>query len=366
MIRAACVAILFGAVCCVANGQVTRAAFGTMPDGQPVEVFTLKSKTVETKVINYGARLIDIRTPDRNGVAGDVMIGFDTLPEWLADRGSYNGSIVGRYGNRIANGRFTIDGKEYQIPPNNGPNALHGGRIGFDKKLWTAKEVPNGVEFTLVSPDGDMGFPGTLTAHVTYTLKGSALKIDYTATTDKPTVVNLTNHTYFNLTGGSDNVLGHQLTIHADRYTPTTKSLIPTGALEPVAGTPMDFQTAHTIGERIGESYEALTMAGGYDHNWVLNGPDGVMKIAAEVYEPKSGRTLTVSTTQPGVQFYSGNFLNGAMTGRGGYKYTKNAGFCLETQHFPDSPNQPNFPSTLLRPGQTMHSTTLFTFGVRK
>ncbi|AFL88072.1 galactose mutarotase-like enzyme [Terriglobus roseus DSM 18391] len=350
----------------VAHAEVTRASFGNMPDGRAVDVFTLTSRNVEAKVITYGARLIDIRTPDRNGKIADVMLGYDTLPEWLADRGSYNGSIVGRYGNRIANGRFTIDGKEYQVPPNDGPNALHGGRGGFDKKLWTAKQLPDGVELTLVSPDGDMGLPGTLTAQVTYTLKGNALKIDYKATTDKPTVVNLTNHTYFNLTGTDEDVLGHQLIIHGDRYTPTSKTLIPTGKLDSVANTPMDFRTSHTIGERIAAPFEALTMGGGYDHNWVLNGPDGVLKPAADVYEPKSGRTLKVTTTQPGVQFYSGNFLNGMLTGRGGIKYTKHMGFCLETQHFPDSPNEPSFPSTVLRPGQTASSTTIFTFGIKK
>jgi aldose 1-epimerase len=366
MLKKTVTALLLIAAFMSASAQVSKATFGTLPDGRAVDVFTLKSSAVEAKVITYGARLIQIRTADRNGKSGDVMLGYDTLPEWLADRGSYNGSIVGRYGNRIANGHFTIDGHQYQVPPNDGPNALHGGPAGFDTKLWTAKQAPDGVELTLVSPDGDMGFPGTLTAHVTYTLKGNALTIAYAATTDKPTVVNLTNHTYFNLTGATEDVLGHQIVIHGDRYTPTSKTLIPTGTLEPVTSTPMDFRTAHTIGERIDTPFEALTVAGGYDHNWVLNGPDGLMKAAAEVYEPKSGRTLKVTTTQPGVQFYSGNFLNGTLIGRGGIKYAKHMGFCLETQHFPDSPNEPNFPSTILRPGKAATSTTVFIFGTRK
>ena len=346
-----------------AMGQVTKAAFGKMPDGQGVDVYTLKSPQVEAKVMTYGAKLISIKTADRTGKVADVMLGFDTLPEWLKDK-TYNGAVVGRYGNRIALGQFKIDGQIYQVPTNDGPNALHGGPVGFDKKLWTAKQVPNGVELTLISPDGDMGFPGKLTAQVTYTLKGSALRIDYRMTTDKATVVNLTNHTYFNLTGGTEDILGHQIHINADHYTPTSKTLIPTGNMDVVEGTPMDFRAAHAIGERIGANFEQLTVAGGYDHNWILNGPNGVMKLAAEVVEPKSGRTLTVTTTEPGVQFYSGNFLDGSLTGRGGVKYTKRMGLCLETQHYPDSPNKPGFPTTLLKPGEVRTSSTVFTFGV--
>ena len=346
-----------------AMGQVTKGAFGKLPDGQGVDVYTLKSPQVEAKVMTYGAKLISIKTADRTGKVADVMLGFDTLPEWLNDK-SYNGAVVGRYGNRIALGKFTIDGQTYQVPTNDGPNALHGCPVGFDKKLWTAKQVPNGVELTLVSPDGDMGFPGKLTAQVTYTLKGGALRIDYRMTTDKATVVNLTNHTYFNLTGGTEDVLGHQIRINADHYTPTSKTLIPSGNMDVVEGTPMDFRAAHAIGERIGATFEQLTFAGGYDHNWILNGPNGVMKLAAEVVEPKSGRTLTVTTTEPGVQFYSGNFLDGSLTGRGNVKYTKRMGLCLETQHYPDSPNKPGFPTTLLKPGEVRTSSTVFTFGV--
>jgi aldose 1-epimerase len=358
--------VMTAAMCGVAFGQVTHETFGKLPDGRTVDVYTLKSPKVEARIMTYGAKIIQIRTADKNGKMDNVMLGYDTLPEWLADTKTYDGSIVGRYGNRIAKGQFSIDGHQYQAPTNDGANTLHGGPQGFDKKLWTGKQVPDGVELTLVSPDGDMGFPGTLTAHVTYTLKGDTIRIDYKATTDKPTVTNLTNHTYFNLTGGSEDVLGHQVMINAAHYTPTDKGLIPTGNMDAVAGTPMDFTSAHTIGERIDANFEQLKMAGGYDHNWILNGPDGVMKTAVEVVEPKSGRTLTVKTTQPGVQFYSGNFLDGTFTERGGIKLTKHMGFCVETQHYPDSPNKPGFPSTTLRPGQTLSETTTFTFGVQK
>ncbi|WP_263408678.1 aldose epimerase family protein [Terriglobus tenax] len=358
-------ALMMSGMTVAAMGQVMKADFGKMPDGKAVEIYTLKSPQVEAKIVTYGARLISVKTADKAGKVADVMLGFDTLPEWLAggDK-TYDGAIVGRYGNRIGLGKFPIDGHTYQVPTNDGPNSLHGGTVGFDKKIWTAKQVPNGVEMTVVSPDGDMGFPGTLTAHVTYTLKANALRIDYAMTTDKATVVNLTNHAYFNLTGGTDNILGHQVRINADHYTPTNKTLIPTGNMDAVEGTPMDFRTAHTVGERIDTPFEPLTIAGGYDHNWILNGPNGVMKLAAEVVEPKSGRTLTVTTTEPGVQFYAGNFLDGSLTGRGGVKYSKRTGFCLETQHYPDSPNKPGFPTTLLKPGEVRTSTTIFTFGV--
>src|SRR6185312_2380112 len=292
------------------------------------------------------------------------------LCEWLRDEGqakTYFGAIVGRYGNRIRGGKFTIDGHTYQVPQNNNGQALHGGPHGFDEKLWTGKEIPGGVEFTLVSPDGDMGFPGTLTAHVRYTLVGAALHISYSATTDKPTVVNLTNHSYFNLSGaGSGTILGEVLTINADKYTPVDKVLIPVGGAQPVAGTPFDFRKPTPIGQRIHDKNEQLQIAGGYDHNWVLNGANGTMKVAAKLYDPKSGRVLTVSTTQPGVQFYSGNFLDSTYKSPAGVPYAKNTGLCLETQHYPDSPNQPAFPSTLLKPGQTMHSETIFAFSVQK
>jgi len=272
-----------------------------------------------------------------------------------------------RYGNRIRDGKFSIDGHQYQIPPNNNGMALHGGPNGFDEKLWTAKQIPDGVELTLVSPDGDMGFPGTLTAHVRYTLVGSALHINYSATTDKPTVTNITNHSYFNLSGeGSGTILGEVLQINADGYTPVDAVLIPVGGVKPVAGTPFDFRKPTVIGARINDANDQLKIAGGYDHNWALNGGNGTLKVAAKVVDPKTGRVLTVSTTQPGVQFYTGNFLDGSYTGKAGAKYTIRTGFCLETQHYPDSPNQPAFPSTLLKPGQTLHTETVFAFSAEK
>jgi aldose 1-epimerase len=274
---------------------------------------------------------------------------------------------VGRFGNRIAMGRFSIDGTQYQVPQNNGTNALHGGPMGFGRHVWQAAEVPGGVEFTHVSPDGFMGFPGTLTAKVKYTLSGNTLRLDYSATTDKATVVNLTNHAYFNLRGDDQgDILGEQLQLNADYMTPVDANLIPTGELASVAGTPFDFRKPTVVGLRIGEANQQLELGGGYDHNFVVNGQAGTLRVAAIMTEPESGRTLTVETTEPGVQFYTGNFLMGVFTGRHGIKYGKRTGFCLETQHYPDSPNQPNFPSTLLKPGETLHSTTTFTFGTTK
>ena len=345
-----------------ARATVTKANFGTAPDGHVVEVYTLTTGQVEARVIT---KIISVRAPDRNGRAADVVLGYDTLPEWLADGKTHFGAVVGRYGNRIAKGVFSLNGHTYQIPVNNNGNALHGGTGGFDKKFWNARFVPDGVEMTLISPDGDMGFPGTLTAKVTYTLVKNNLTIHYEETSDKPTIVNLTNHTYFNLVGDEkEDVLGHVLTLHAQAFTPTDNTLIPTGEIRNLQGTPMDFRTPHPIGERIDSDYEQIKLAHGYDHNWVLDGRAGTLRQVAIVSEPKSGRTLTVMTTEPGVQFYSGNSLDGTFTGRHGKRYTKHMGFCLETQHYPDSPNHPNFPSTVLRPGQIRSSTTVFQFGV--
>jgi len=355
------------AIPAIAKGETKMAVFGTMPDGTSVPIYTLTSGQIEVRVTAYGAHLVSVKAPDRNGKMQDVVLGYDSLAGYLADNKTYLGAIVGRYGNRIAGGKFTLDGKTYQIPLNDGPNALHGGPKGFNQYVWKSEEIPGGVEFTLVSPDGDMGFPGTLTAKVRYTLKGNTLSINYTATTDKPTVVNLTNHAYYNLHGDDQgNILDQKLEIDADRYTPVNKTLIPTGELAPVAGTPLDFRKPEVIGARINDDFEQLKIAGGYDHNWVLNGKIGTLHLAAIVTDPVSGRKLTVETTEPGVQFYSGNFLDGSMTGRHGVKYTKHSGLCLETQHFPDSPNHPNFPTTTLNPGETMHSTTTLTFGVVK
>jgi aldose 1-epimerase len=292
-----------------------------------------------------------------------VVLGYDSFTPYTSDPKSYFGSIVGRYGNRIAHATFSLDGKAFQLPANDGANTLHGGLIGFDKLLWTGHVIPHGVELTLVSKDGDQGFPGTLTARVRYTLEAHALKIEYFATTDKDTVLNLTNHSYFNLAGeGQGDILSHLVMIPADRYTPVDSGLIPTGELAPVAGTPFDFHKPTAIGARINDSNEQLRLGKGYDHNYVLNGKMGVLQQAAQVTEPTSGRVLTVETTQPGVQFYSGNFLDGTLTGKQGHVYNQRTGFCLETQHFPDSPNHPKFPTAELKPGETYHSLTFFRF----
>ncbi len=360
---------MLGAQGAVAAVTVTKAGFGKLPDGRAVDVYALKNADLEVDITNYGARIVSLKTKDRDGKVADVVLGYNSVEGYVAEgkAKTYFGAIVGRYGNRIRGGKFSIDGQQYQIPLNNNGNALHGGPHGFDDQLWTGKEIPDGVEMSLVSKDGDMGFPGTLTVHVRYTLVGSAVQIAYTATTDKPTVTNLTNHSYFNLGGdGSGSILNEVLMINADEYTPVDAGLIPVGGPKPVAGTPFDFRKPTEIGARINEPNEQLKIAGGYDHNWVLNGKNGEMKLAARVYDPKTGRVLTVTTTQPGVQFYSGNFLDGSYTGKAGVKYTKHSGLCLETQHYPDSPNQPEFPSTLLKPGETMHSTTVFSFSVQK
>jgi aldose 1-epimerase len=351
-----------------AQTKVVESTFGTLPGGAKVEAFTLTSPTLEVKLITLGAHITSIVAPDRKGQKTDVVLGYDNLAGYPADKSSYMGAIVGRYGNRIAKGTFTLDGKQYHLPINNKGNTLHGGTDGFDHMNWTAKQIPSGVEFSLVSKDGDQGFPGTLTAHVRYTLAGDALKIEYTASTDKDTVVNLTNHTYFNLAGKGD-ILGEKVMLNSDKITPVDSTLIPTGKYMAVAGTPFDFQKPTAIGERInqkgGEAGQQLTYAGGYDHNYVLK-PGAAMHVAATVLDPGSGRMLTVTTTEPGVQFYSGNFLDGTLKGRGGMVFAQHTGLCLETQHYPDSPNHPSFPTTTLKPGQLMHSTTVFRFTTEK
>lgn len=350
-----------------ATVTVTQSEFGKLPDGTAAELYTLASGELEVQLTNYGARIVSIRTKDRSGAMGEVALGYESLDGYLREGAvkTYFGAIVGRYANRIRNGRFTLGGRTYQVPTNNNGNALHGGTRGFDAYLWKSTPVAGGVEFTLQSNDGDMGFPGNLDVQVNYLLEGSAIRIRLHATTDKPTVLNLTNHTYFNLGGnGPESILNEVLRLNADHYTPVDAGLIPAGGVQPVAGTPFDFTKPTRIGERIDADNEQLELAWGYDHNWVLNGPDGEMKLAAELFDPGSGRVLRVSTTQPGVQFYSGNHLDGSYHGRG-VTYTKRSGMCLETQHFPDSPNQPLFPSTELRPGASFQSETIYAFSVR-
>jgi aldose 1-epimerase len=344
------------------EAKVTKSVFGEMPDGRKVEIYTLEEGALKARVMTYGARLVSLEVPDRNGKTADVVLGYDSFEPYTKAPQTFFGAVVGRYGNRIAHGTFELDGKRYHLPINDGDNSLHGGKVGFDALLWQGKEIPGGVELTLVSKDGDQGYPGTLTARVRYTLEAHALKIEYFATTDKDTVLNLTNHSYFNLAGeGQGDILGHLLMIPAERYTPVDSGLIPTGELAPVAGTPLDFRKATPIGARIHDSFEQLRLGKGYDHNFVL-GPVGAMKEAAQVTDPKSGRVLTVETTQPGVQFYSGNFLDGTAHGKHGHVYQQHAALCLETQHFPDSPNHPKFPTSELKPGETYHYTTVFKF----
>jgi aldose 1-epimerase len=360
---------MLGAQGAMAAVTVTRADFGKLPDGRAADVYALKNADLDVGIATYGARIVWLKTKDRDGKVADVVLGYKSVDGYVAEATTktYFGAIVGRYGNRIRGGKFSIDGKQYQVPLNNNGNALHGGPHGFDDQLWTGKEIPGGVEMSLVSKDGDMGFPGTLTVHVRYTLVDGSVQIVYSATTDKPTVTNITNHAYFNLSGeGSGTILNEVLMLNADQYTPVDAGLIPVGGPKPVEGTPFDFRKPTPIGARIHQPNEQLKIAGGYDHNWILNGNNGEMKLAAKLYDPKSGRVLTVTTTQPGVQFYSGNSLTGAFKGNAGVAYSKNTGLCLETQHYPDSPNQPAFPSTLLKPGETMHSTTVFTFSTQK
>jgi len=341
--------------------DITKSIFGKTIQDETAEIYTLTNAKIEARISTYGATLVSVKTADRNGKFADVVLGYDSLQGYLADN-CFLGAIVGRYGNRIAKGAFEIEGQKYQLPLNNGENSLHGGPDGFDKKIWTAKTGSNSIAFTLVSPDGDMGYPGALTVEVVYTLEDNALRLDYTATTDKATVVNLTNHAYFNLHGDDQgNILDQEMTIYADRFTPTDAGLIPTGELAEVAGTPLDFHTSTVIGQRINDTFEPIQLAGGYDHNFVVNGVSGELRPAARLYDPASGRAMTVSTTEPGIQFYSGNFLGGAI-GRHGVEYAKNSGLCLETQHYPDAPNHPSFPTTLLKPGETLRSTTVFTF----
>jgi len=339
-------------------------------DGEPVELYTLTNyKGMEARIMTYGGTVISLKVPDRNGKIGDIVLGYETLDGYLKNN-PFFGSIVGRYGNRIGKASFTLNGKQYSLQKNNGENTLHGGVKGFDKVVWKAKEVNtvngSGLSLTYLSKDGEEGFPGNLSVTVVYTLtNNNELKIDYSATTDKTTVVNLTHHSYFNLAGEGD-ILKHELMINAGKFTPVDSGLIPTGELRPVKGTPMDFIKPAVIGARIDQQDEQLSFGKGYDHNWVLNATKaGGLAFAARVYEPTSGRVMEVFTTEPGIQFYSGNFLDGSITGKGGQVYKHRSGLCLETQHFPDSPNKPAFPSTVLRPGQRYRTTTVHRFSTK-
>ncbi len=350
---------------------VTDRAFGKLPDGAEARLFTLDNgRGMRATVTNYGGVVTSVLVPDRAGKEADVVLGYDSLESYLRAT-PYFGAIVGRYANRIGHARFTLDGKTYTLAANDHGNSLHGGLKGFDKQLWVAEPFRDstqaGVRLHLVSPDGDEGYPGRLDVTVTYALTDSnELRITYLATTDKATVLNLSHHGYWNLAGhASGDILGEEVMLAADSFTPIDSTLIPTGEVRSVAGTPLDFRTPTAIGARIGQDDQQLRFARGYDHNWVVNGPAGTLRLAARVHDPKSGRVMEVRTTEPGIQFYSGNFLDGSNIGKGGTPYLHRAGFCLETQHFPDSPNHPGFPSTVLRPGQEYRSTTVYRFSAQ-
>ena len=367
----ACAALVL--LCGLWAGAAAQRAghFDKTPDGRDVDIYTLKSKGgAEARVISYGGIIVSLKVPDREGRLADVVLGFDDLDGYRGAGSTYLGALIGRYGNRIARGRFTLDGVEYKLATNNGPNHLHGGVVGFDKVLWSARPLKarNGsaLELTYVSKDGEEGYPGALSVRVVDTLTdANELRIDYSATTDKDTVVNLTNHSYFNLAGeGSGTILGHLLTLDSDRFLPTDATSIPTGELRPVAGTPFDFTKPAAIGARIEADDEQLKWAKGYDHTYVVRGRMGTLRRAARVEEPKTGRVMEVWTTEPGVQFYTGNYLDG-LAGKGGHTYDFRNGFCLETQHYPDSPNKPDFPTTVLRKGGRYRTTTVYKFSAR-
>jgi aldose 1-epimerase len=348
--------------------QVRKESFGKTGDGRPVDLYTLtNSKGMEVRAMTYGGIIVSIRVPDKNGKVGDVVLGHDNLDGYLVNP-PYFGAIVGRYANRIGNATFTLDGVKYSLAKNDGQNSLHGGLVGFNKVLWEGQEVKNakgvGVAFSYLSKDGSEGYPGNLKVQVSYTLTDeNQLMVDYEATTDKATPLNLSQHSYFNLAGeGSGDILGHELMLNASSFTPVDKTLIPTGEIRAVKGTPLDFTTPTAVGARVDDSYEQLAIGHGYDHNFVIDRKGNSLALAARVHEPTSGRVLEVYTTEPGVQFYSGNFLDGTIVGKQGHVYKRRNGLCLETQHYPDSPNHPNFPSTIVKPGTTFHSQTIFKF----
>ncbi|MEX0646726.1 MAG: aldose epimerase family protein [Balneolaceae bacterium] len=338
--------------------QITEESFGRMDDGREAKLYTLSnSNNIEVQITNYGGIITSLKTPGKNGEQGNIVLGFDNLQDYLGGH-PYFGALIGRYGNRIEKGRFQLDGAEYQLSINDGENHLHGGEKGFDKVLWDAEIVNDSLRLTYMSADGEEGYPGNLQTTVTYTLTDEdELKIEYEATTDKSTPVNLTAHSYFNLTGDpSQTVLDHQLKLHAGKYTPVNEQLIPTGEMAGTENTPFDFREFNTIGSRIAQ------VEGGYDHNFVVDEEPGELNLVAEVYDPENGRKLSVYTTEPGIQFYSGNFLDGSLANKNGVPFEKHSGLCLEPQHFPNSPNEPDFPSTILRPGETYRSVTVYAF----
>ena len=351
-----------------ALNTIKRESFGTTSDGQPVDLYTLSNSSgTELRVTNYGGIIVALRVGDRNGKLADIVLGHDELKGYFSNS-PYFGAIVGRYANRIAGGKFKLDGAEYHLATNNGPNSLHGGLKGFDQAVWNTSTSSGSdgdtVAFSYTSKDGEEGYPGNVQIKVSYTLtKHNELIVDYVATTDKATPINLTQHTYFNLQGeGAGNVLRHEIRLNAEHYTPVDKSLIPTGEILTVKGTPLDLTSPTAIGAHIDSTFDQMALARGYDHNYVINRTNDSLQFAARVREPISGRVLEVYTTEPGIQFYTGNFLDGSIKGKQGHVYQQRSGFCLETQHYPDSPNHSNFPSTILRPGTTFHSTTKYRF----
>jgi aldose 1-epimerase len=353
------------------TSRIEKSAFGTTADGTAVDLYTLTNANgCVATITNYGGIVVSLEVPDRDGNLSDVVLGFDSFEPYLKNDPHF-GALIGRYGNRIAKAKFSLDGVEYQLAVNNGENHLHGGLKGYDKVVWNARVIEDddgpALKLEYLSPDMEEGYPGDLSIEVIYRLTNdNGLRIDYRATTDKKTVVNLTHHSYFNLeNAGASDILNHELMIAADRFTPVDEGLIPTGELKSVEGTPMDFRKPVAIGARIDQDDEQLEFGGGYDHNWVLNSQDGTLALAARVYEPTSGRVMEVLTTEPGLQFYSGNFLDGSQIGKGGVRYARRSGFCLEAQHYPDSPNKPEFPSTILEPGEVYTQTTIYRFSAK-